>query len=617
MIRKYSLFYTAVILLALGLRIYSLNHGLPYLVAPDEKRQVLDALSMGAKHTLIPLDYTYPALHKYLLLSWFGSYFFISYIFGMFSNLADFTFKFLLNPGYIFFLGRLLSVILGMALIIPAYLTGRNFFSKKVGIISAIFTMFMYNLAVHSQWAVSDILLTFCSAWAFYFILQSMLIGRIRHFIFTGAFIGLSFATKYQGAYLIVPFLIIMIVQYKNNIFRKEAQQRFFLAFLIMAIFILIGNLGFILNFKEGLARLIELKNETMGISSLQPFNHNFASVVAWFIKELIRQEKALGIILTLGIFYAIYKHSKTDLVFLSYLLVCLFSLINFGFRFLHLLVYVFPVMCVFAARFGQDFMEVVFKNKYNFSHSLILATIIVIPSISNVVISDIKHSNPDTRLLTKNWIEQNIPPGSNIAEDWYDFSVPLHTEVPFIFQDEKIRPYYVNYLSGPMRQRYQNYTNNQKKYNLIQIRYETKEPTWPGDMPEEAIKRSENIPLVKRLYRWFNFYSINELRKMGVSYVIISSYSYNHFLLDDDPRKKTGLFNPHLLEDTLYSNRQAKSYDKNSKYGLLFYLAKRVRDFYLPLLNLDKQNNQIKLIKEIYPDNWHLGPVIKIYKLN
>lgn len=605
-----------ILLLALGIRLYSINYGLPFVVGPDEKRQVFDALSMGARHSLVPLEYTYPAMHKCLLLLLFSIYFSAGYIFRIFSGIPDFIFKFLIDPGSIFLLGRLLSIFFGVALAIPVYLMGRNLFSENIGIIACILAMFMFNLVAHSQWVVSDILLTFWSTWAFYYILRCMLTESTKDFIFTGMFIGLAIATKYQGLYLIIPFLTMLIINIKTFILKKRIAQKIFLSLFIMAVFGSLGNLGFIFNFRESIQRFIELRDEKMGISSLQPFSHNFFSVAIWFVKEIIIQEKTLGAVLILGVLYSIYNHSRVDLIFLAYLFICLFSLVGFGFRFLHLLVYSFAVLCVFAARFIERFNQIIFKKRYRFSYSLIVASIVVISPINNAIQADIKRLNPDTRILAKKWIEKNIPTSSKIAQDWYDFSVPLQGEIPWLFQDEKIKQYYMRYFSEDIRQRYRDYATAKGIYDLTQIRYESEEPIWPLDMPGEAIARAEKIPLVKRLYCWFNFYTLEDLKRMGISYVIISSYSYNHFLLDDDPNKKTGLYNPHILEDTLGSNRQAKTYNKDSRYGLLFFLAKRARDFYLPLLNLERQNRHIKLVKEIYPDSQHLGPVIKIYKL-
>lgn len=595
------------------MRLYSINSGLPYIVAPDEKRQVLDALSMGARKSLVPLEYTYPVLHKYVLLFCFVIYFFAGLIFKVFINNSDFVFKFLIDPGNVFLIARLLSAVFGVALIIPAYLIGKHFFSRNTGIIAAIFVSFMFQLVTHSQWAVADILLTFFCTWAFYYILRCLTYGTLKDFIFAAFFIGLAIATKYQGIYLVVPYLAMLLIKPGLLFFKKGQVKKVYFSILVIVIFTIIGNPGIIFNFKENIQRLLELRGEIMGISSLQPFKHNFISVAVWFIKELIRQEEFLGIILAGGILYSISKHSRIDLLFLVYLAFCLLTLVPFGFRFLHLLVYSFAIICVFGARLTERLIEIIFRYRYKLSNSLVVAFIIVLPSLNSAMQLDFKRLQPDTRLLAKTWLEKNIPLNSHIAEDLYDFSVPLQSEYPLLFQDEKLQKYYLEFNSE-IRQRYKDYAHSKGIYYLRQVRYETEQPIWPRDMPGLAVSLAEKNPIIKRLYRWFNFYSIEELKQMGVSVVILSSYAYNHFLLDNDKHKTTGLFNPYYKEDTLSSNKQAKAYIEGSRYGLIFYLAKRARDFYLPLLELKFSN--VKLLQEFYPNDQHLGPVIKVYKL-
>lgn len=609
-----SCILSLILVLGLCLRLYSINYGLPCVVGPDEVRQVLDALSMGARKSLVPLDYTYPALHKYCLLFLFAFYYMLGSMLKMFSGVNDFVFKFLIDPGGIFLAGRLLSVFFGIAIMAPVYLLAKGFYSKRTGIIACMFSVFMFSLNIHSQWAISDIMLTFLSTCAFYYILRCVNNPEAKDYILAGVFIGAASATKYQGLYLLAPFLAAITVTVKKFVLLKRLLLSLFLSFIIILFLTLLGNLGFVFNFRESLQRLLELKDETMGISSVDPFNHNYFSVVRWFIRDIIRQEKLLGLALVGGVLYSTYKHSKEDLIFLVFISFCLFSLIGFGFRSLHLLVYCFAVLCIFGARFLDSLLSFILKERYKVSHGLICAALIIAPSGYNTVIADVKRSNPDTRILAKAWVEKNIPYGSSIAQDWYDFSVPLQTELPALFREEKLADYYVRYFSEDIRRRYKDYARAKGVYNLIQIRHETTSPVWPEGMPAEAITRAERIPLLKRLYRWFNFRRLGQLKEENVSYIIISDYAYNHFLFDGDIRKKTGLYNPFMLEDTLSSNRQAESYAEGGKYGLLFHLAKRARDFYLPLLN--QETAEAELIKEIRPDNSRLGPVIKIYRL-
>lgn len=615
-LNKKAYLLAGVVLLGLVLRLYGLNYGLPYVVGPDEKRQVLDALSMGARHSLVPIEHTYPALHKYVLLFCFGIYYFVGVIFKDFLGVSDFVFKFLINPGNIFLLARLISVLFGIALVWPVYCLGKHFFSSRIGLISAIFCVSMYTLIAHSQWAMGDILLVFWSTWAFYYILRCVSRGSFRDFLMVGVLIGLASITKYQGVFLIVPFLTGLFL--KRSAFEKdkEAKTMVFLTFIIVFGILILGNLGFIFDFKANLLRLMELKDETMGISSLRPFSQNIFGVSAWFIKELIRQELLLGAVLVLGIFYSLYKRSVSDWIFLSYVSVCLFPLVSFGFRFLHLLVCSFAVICVFGARLVDDFSRMILKGKANMYFRLGLVAVIVVPSINTAYIWGRARSYPDTRIIAMDWVRKNIPVGITIAEDWYDLCVPLQNDTPNLFQDDRLKVSYIKYFSPDIRNAYIKYAKRNGTYNLIQARFETENPVWPIDAPEDFLKRAAGIPMVKRLYRWFNFHNIEELREMGASYLIISSYSYNHFLLDDDQNKATGLFTISNTEDTLSSNRQAKQYEPGTRYGLLFYLSKRARDFYSPLLSTNKAGKGVTLVKEIFPSRDNLGPVIRIYQI-
>lgn len=611
-VEKYCLF--SILIFGLALRIFSLDYGLPYLFGPDETRQVLDSLSFGARKSIIPLEYTYPALHKYVLAFAFGLYFVIGLIFNYFKDVADFVFKFLINPENIFLIGRILSTIFSLLLVIPVYKLAKLISSKEAGVVASIFSLFLFNLSAHAQWATADSMLVFFSTYAFYEILKCQNAPVLKNFVLAGLMIGLSTATKYQGAYIIVPFLLVVFFNFRQFLQNKPLFVFTAISLLLAGLIFSLANLSFFFDFAGSFKRLVELKDETMGISSYQPFEHSFLSVIIWFIRELIRQENTIGFLLIVGIAYSFYKHKKEDWIFISYMFFCLFSIVGFGFRSLHILMYTFGIMSVFAARLFLDLLKSLAKNKYNLNRITIIAFILVIPSIVNILLADLKRINPDTRILAKNWIEQNIPKQTRIAIDWYDLSVPLISEVPALFQDDKLKSYYLNWISPKIKERYDAYIKNKQVYDLTQIRYQSKEAIWPKDMPEEARLRLEDSPLMRRLYQWFNFKNIDELKNEKVSFVVISSYSYNHFLFDDDARKKTGLFNPYMLEDTLSSNRHAKVYDKDSKYGKLFYLAKRARDFYLPLL--DNKLQGCSLVKEFNPGGSNIGPAIKIYRL-
>ena len=102
-------------------------------------------------------------------------------------------------------------------------------------------------------------------------------------------------------------------------------------------------------------------------------------------------------------------------------------------------------------------------------------------------------------------------------------------------------------------------------------------------------------------------------MKKEGSKYLILTSHAYSFFLMDDDTHKEH-LFNPYIKDrrETVYHH--SNTYIDDKRHGYLFYLAKRGRDFFVPLL--ENKVDGVKLTKEFRPDKSNLGPVIKIYEI-
>ena len=348
-----------------------------------------------------------------------------------------------------------------------------------------------------------------------------------------------------------------------------------------------------------------------MGISSTQPYKANLVSMSVWFIKEIIRQETVIGFFILFVIIYAIFKHSIYDYLFVLYILAYFWFVSAWGVRYLHILVAAFPIMCIFAARAISELIDKVKKERYKLALNFVTPLTLIIPLI-NLIEADIKKCGLDSRVVAKNWIEENIPSGTRIAIDWYDFGPNLLTLPPRYFQDSKINPIYSAFLSQGLRNRLSQYVYGRPNYPTIQIIYSKDSPDF-SEIPPQVVVKLKSSFIARRLYRWFNFYSLEDLEEKGVDLIVISSFCYNHFLLDTDPRKQSGLFNPYLREDTLSNNRQVDYYDDESKHGLLFYLNKRSRDYYSAFF---EKSEKLELVKEFIPENQALSPYLRIYKL-
>jgi hypothetical protein len=608
-------FILGILGIAFILRILGIGYGLPDLSHPDEARVILDTLSMGQRMSLLPERPDYALLYRYLLLFIFGLYFLMGKLIGIFKDTIDFALRFMINPAQVYLIARSISVVFGTAIGVASYLIGKKIFKKEeIGLVAMVFSLFEFQLLQHSQWAIYPIALCFFTLPVFYYIFKLIERPAKRYFLLSGLFCGLAISIQNQAIFIIPSLILAYILTFISH--KKEIKPREFIRLVISSLFFLLifsslGNFYWFFIFEKSLAKTLELMGVTrVGFSSAAPYNYNFFSMLWWFINELIRQDKLLGIFLVSGIFYSIYKHTKYDLVFLTFTFFYLWIISSWGFRILHDVLSILPITCLFASRFLIEATERLIKNKYYYA---VFSCIIVFPLISDSFKADIRKLHKDTRQIAATWIEQNIPTGSKIGIDWAIYSVPLKSNMPLLFRNPVATKYYNTRLPANLRQRYFEYLKTQKTYQLYEIMYATVEPLWPEDMPYSVIEKARKKYVYRDLYSRFHFKTLETLRKDKVQYIIITSFSWGFFLFDNAENKKN-LFNPFIKDRPELNYRHTDHYINDNRHGILFYLVRRGRDFYQTFLN--SKIDDARLIKEFQPSHNNFGPTIKIFEL-
>jgi len=611
-----KIIYLLMLIVCLGffLRLWGIGYGLPYLSHPDESRVVLDTLSMGHRFSLIPARPDYSLIYRYLLLALYGFYFLLGKLLGIFKGLNDFALQFMVDPTAVYIISRAVSVIFGTLTGWLAYKLAEKFFNRTIAFTSLVFVLFEFQLVQHGQWALYPAAFCFAVLLAFYFIFTAIKNPNLANFIFMGAFTGIAISTQSHGIFLLPSIVTAALLYFwKNkNILSRATFIKYCLALLLgLFVFSLLGNFYWLFIFKKAAAKYIHLSGVTrVGFASQAPYANNIFSMSFWFLGELIRQDAFLGVVLAAGLFYSLYKHTKYDIVFLVYVLTNLLFFSNWGFRLLHDMLGVMPIVCIFGARMFVDSLR---KIKFKEATIGVLSCLVVMPLIYDSVIVDIKKNNPDTRQIAKVWIEQNIPAIDKIAIDWHVYSVPLNSEIPLSFRNPVANKYYTEQVSAKIKTMYAGYLKDKPVYEITEAMSPLDQPRWPLDMPVEAREEAARQPAYRDFYSKFIFRSLESLKKDNAKYLVISSYLYGFFLLDRDPNKKC-LFNPFIKDRLEINFSQPDHYINDKRYGLIYFLSRDGRNFYLPLLN-----NELKgavLVKEFKPDRLHLGPVIKIYKL-
>lgn len=202
----------AICLLALLLRAWGLDFGLPSLYHPDEPTYVVIAQHMIKTGDLNPHFFNYPTLFFYIHALAYLPYFLMGKLLGVFHSVADIPYPVVHALGVgttdmpsTFMLGRWLTVLFGVGMVVLVYLVGKRLFDKPgVGLLAALLTAVSPANVVNSRFITPNIMLSFFGVLALLGAALVLRRGDTRYYVLAGLGAGLPASIKYNGALIIV-----------------------------------------------------------------------------------------------------------------------------------------------------------------------------------------------------------------------------------------------------------------------------------------------------------------------------------------------------------------------------------------------------------------------------
>jgi len=221
-VTHHSSFAVALItLVGLGLRLAAIGHGLPYQYVPDESTMVGGALRMGATRSLEPNTFIYPAMLMYLFAGEYLGLLVVGRLAGAFSSIEQFREFAFTDPTLFYLLPRLAIALVGTATIPVAYLLTKRLYGRWAGVVAAalVATSVMHVQMSHQarHW-VPVALLTLLVLWVSLDLAEK---GRWRDYWLSGLLVGLTAATSFNG-FLLLFFPLVAHIQYLR---RRSTQK--------------------------------------------------------------------------------------------------------------------------------------------------------------------------------------------------------------------------------------------------------------------------------------------------------------------------------------------------------------------------------------------------------
>lgn len=449
--KSLALSLMAVLVAAAVLRLYGIGFGLPFEYHVDEVQYVRQAASMGS-HGLEPTWWNNPPFFKYLLLAEYGLLFVVGRLVGMFHSVSGFGAQLTLDPTPLYLLGRGSSALFGVATVLLVYWLGKVTYNLRTGLVAAWFLAVNFMHVRQSHYAVNDVAFTFFVVLSLASSVMIVKRGELRWYLLAGGALGLGFATKYSALLAVVPLLAAHVLS--GNVRRKGAVslgvRKLLVSSASAVTAAIVASPYFVLTpgkvFHDAFEALY-----LPGQNGFEGWEIDPAGGYIFYTKTLLwGLGWILVVLFVLGIIMALRRRSREEVVLLSLPIATILVLGREEMYFARFLLPAVPPLLVLAAR-PVELLWTPAKAAVGHKRAVALVMVGVLAASAQTAVSSVRSdyllTQTDTRTLAKRWIEENVPPGARVAEDWPFFGPPLST--PDKPEARSTRTYNVTLVDG------------------------------------------------------------------------------------------------------------------------------------------------------------------------
>jgi hypothetical protein len=410
-----------ILILALGLRIWGIDFGLPYELTNDEGKEILRALKLGAGEYY--WGFGKGGLYYILFIEYVFLYVYW-WITGRVANATDFALQFIRDPSMFFLLGRVTVAIMGALTCLVVFHVGRRIYDWRVGLGAALIGATAYAHAVQSHLISVDVGMTLAMWGSILAYLKYEKTANRRWLGIAGMLAGLAIAFKLPGA-VVLPVLFSAIATrtdgwLKPRLVIKEATVVLLFTFSTLTVVVpeWIFGIGSSLNPYYWLIHGNVTQPDILESNPQEAFRFVTTRRGAnWtgYLRTLFQDYNlALTLAALAGIGLAVARKQRWSMIWGGAILlfVAVMSASNRG-QPEHYLLPVVPCLWLLAS---QALVAIPPRRWVTIAA---LLCVVALPLVG-IVRQNTEWTKPDTRIVAKQWIESNVPPGAKILMDGY-----------------------------------------------------------------------------------------------------------------------------------------------------------------------------------------------------
>lgn len=421
-----SVLLAGILAIAVGVRVWGLDFGLPHTQARPDETQIIDVTLAFLRGNFTPPFYDYPWLYMWVLTGLYLGYFVWGVIGGTFHSVADLVASWPLHWEPFFLLSRSISAAAGTATVFVLYRLGRKLWGEATGLVAAFFLSLTFLHARDSHFGTTDVTMTLFIIGSVSLLVSAHLTGRRSLFALGGAVAGLAVATKYTALMLAAPILaslILHVVDSQGRRLQAALDSRLLWFGVPFAAALSIGIPFVVLDSGRFWAAIAELTH-----SMLNGPPH-VALTNGWLHHLNVSLRHGLGLpLLVTGLIGAaalLVREPRLGVLLLAFPISQ--YLVAGGMRnlFVRYAIPLVPFLCLTAAWLICQSLKRLAPTAGN-PHRGALAVAVATAAVSVLIVRpsavstwqfDRIMANADNRVVVDDWFRKNIPPGDSVLQ--------------------------------------------------------------------------------------------------------------------------------------------------------------------------------------------------------
>ena len=418
-----SLALSAVLILALALRLWGISFGLPYLYHPDEPGYVSIAQQIFRTGDLNPHFFNYPSLFFYINSLAYLPYYLVGRLLGIFDSRLDVLAPEVIAMGVgwtplptTFLLGRVLTALFGTATAgLVCLIASRLTKTAIVGLLAALMLAISPTNVANSHLITPDAYVVFFASLSFYGSLLVFRRGKTWHYVAAGVACGLTASVKYNGGLILLPAILAHLLRPDSRGLRDWKVYAMLsasgMAFLLGTPFALLDHQEFL----DDLA--FEARHYSTGHAGME------GDSLAWYLTYLWSVEGPLILFAALQVLRGLYLRSREVILVSAFPLIYFAVISSMAVRNDRTLMPMTPYLFILAASFlaQPPLLRHLAQARRGL---LVVPAALVLVSLALPLAATLRNGSQltaeDSRATARLWVAENLPAGSRVAIESY-----------------------------------------------------------------------------------------------------------------------------------------------------------------------------------------------------